>query len=243
MLDKDELNPKEKAFVAHYVQTYDRTKAAIAAGYAPANAYIQSYTLLSRPIIRKYIEQFEREQERRLEISADDVIREHYKVLSADPNSVMQIRRIPCRYCWGVNGEYQYTKQEMERRLKDHSAKNSKKAGAFDPEGGDGYSRRKPPNMECTECEGDGVPEFFINDSRFLDADGRALYAGFEIGRGGQIKVLMRSKDASLEFLTKRFSLDKKAVVDFDPENMTEDELDAVLESKLKYQQIEHQED
>lgn len=265
--DENGLTPRELSYCRQYLISYNRIQAAIDAGFPPFQANNASFLMMQRPHVRAYIDKMEREQHARFEITSDDILREHYKVLVADPNSLMEIRRIPCRYCWGENNQYQRTDQEMETDLASwelgrrglpfsvvdpngntkttYSAWNrGKKNLPFDDMGGVGYTTNKPPNEECTAnpCHGNGIMEYHIKDSRFLTSDGKALFAGFKVSKGS-IEVLTRSKDASLDFLTKRFQLDKKAITEFDPENMSDDELDAVLSARIKRQQIEHDED
>lgn len=56
------LNAKQLAFARAYIESYNGTKAAVAAGYSEKTAGVQAYGLLKNPHIRRAIAQLQLEQ-------------------------------------------------------------------------------------------------------------------------------------------------------------------------------------
>lgn len=68
----------------------------------------------------------------------------------------------------------------------------------FSEQGGEGYSLRLEPNIECPDCAGDGVGRVVVRDTRKLSRQSAALYAGVKDGKDG-IEVKMHDKMAALD--------------------------------------------
>lgn len=73
-------NPREIAFVRHYLDHGNKSRAAIAAGYAPSNARAYALELLAKPRIKAAVRMQLEEDERRYGITRDRVIREYASV-------------------------------------------------------------------------------------------------------------------------------------------------------------------
>ncbi|MDQ2150071.1 terminase small subunit [Alcaligenaceae bacterium C4P045] len=199
------LTVKEARFVEHYLVDLVATHAAINAGYSVRTARAIAHQLLQKPHIRKAIDAAMKRRSKRVQIQQDDVLRNIYGVLTADPNSLSQFRRHCCRYCWGEGNRFQRTAGEMERDRAAHDASKAKAraegkplrgaAAKFDEQGGVGYDRRAMPSPACGECFGDGVGEVFIADTRDLSPEQLALYAGVKSTREG-IEVKTHDKVA-----------------------------------------------
>jgi len=70
------LFPKQEKFCLEYLVDLNATKAAKRAGYSPKSAYSQGQRMLKHVEIKKRIADLQEEQERRVEVKADQVIGE-----------------------------------------------------------------------------------------------------------------------------------------------------------------------
>jgi phage terminase small subunit len=82
-------NPKHQAFIAHYLKTFDATASAKAAGYSEKSAQGQGYQLLQHPAVSAEIKKAIDKRAKRLELSADNVLREIARVAFSDITNVM----------------------------------------------------------------------------------------------------------------------------------------------------------
>ena len=70
----NELNERERRFCEEYIQHYNGTRAAIAAGYAENNAKFEACDILKRPEAQEYISALKGEQTIRTKVNADYVL-------------------------------------------------------------------------------------------------------------------------------------------------------------------------
>jgi phage terminase small subunit len=70
------LNDREVAFVREYLVDLNATKAAIRAGYSPRSARTTSSRLLAKANIQEAVQRATSERAKRVEVTADDVVRE-----------------------------------------------------------------------------------------------------------------------------------------------------------------------
>ncbi len=125
----------------------------------------------------------------RQENQQDRVRQTAYSIATADPTEIISIRRCNCRWCWGVNFEYQRTDWELDRDLNRHAAAG-RKTGPFNPMGGGGFVKSRDPNPACPICLGDGEEVARIADFRKLSAREKALIAGVKMGKGGTVEEI-----------------------------------------------------
>lgn len=71
-----QLTPKQRRFVAEYLVDSNATQAAIRAGYSPRSAHSIANELVEKPDIRAAIEAAEQRRLNRLDLKADDILRE-----------------------------------------------------------------------------------------------------------------------------------------------------------------------
>jgi hypothetical protein len=183
-------------------------KAARDAGFSDSTADGQASDMMKEPRILAYIAELEHETNRRLEMSADDVLRDAFLVVTADPNELTQHRVIPCRYCHGMEHRYQMTPAEYERDLAAYITLQEMKTNGdvmglkFNMRGGVGYNKRLKPHPDCPECGGVGESETIIRDTRYLSEAGRAIYAGVKHTKNGP-EVKLRDRDASRDLFAR----------------------------------------
>lgn len=212
------LPPRRALFVREYLKDFNAARAARAAGYSAHSGHRIGYQLARDPEIAAAIEQATKQRAARLTAESDDVLRMLLETATADPNDLVQIRRVNCRCCWGAGFLPQRTSREMARDRAQHArdmARQQKEADladkpftpeAFDEQGGDGFERSREPNEECPECAGDGEPEVYVTDSRLLTGPARRLFAGVKTTKDG-IEIKMRDQDKALELLGRHLGL------------------------------------
>lgn len=201
------LNAKQQRFVDEYLIDLNATQAAVRAGYSPKTARSVAAENLTKPNIQAAVEKARQAQSERTKLTADDILRMYHAIATADPNELVEYRRVCCRYCYGNEHNYQSTLNEMRRdraAWEAKQAKNSKEV--FDERGGDGYDAKKPPNPSCPECFGEGDGRAHFKDTRNLSATAKRLYLGVKITKGG-IEVSMLNPMDALDRLSKHLGL------------------------------------
>lgn len=206
------LTHQQQRFVDEYLLDLHGKHAAIRAGYAPKAASQQAYDLLNRPHIQEAIQKAMKERAARVQISQDEVLRELIGIATADPNELVEHRKVCCRYCHGDGNDFQRTPAEMARDRAEHAQaqQDAKKEGKtippFDVKGGTGYNATYPPNPDCPECFGEGVDRPVFKDTRLASPAARALYAGVKITKDG-MEVKMHSQLTALELIGKHLEM------------------------------------
>jgi phage terminase small subunit len=83
------LTDMQQAFVANYLITLSATKAAIAAGYSKTSAGVQGYQLLQHPSIARELRRAMARRAKRLDLTAENVLREIARIAFSDIRAVM----------------------------------------------------------------------------------------------------------------------------------------------------------
>jgi len=111
------LTAREQRFVNEYLIDLNAYAAARRAGLSADNIH----HLLNRgdvqAAIRERRELLEGERSNHFS-AARFVLNKLWDIATADPRELVEVRRLPCRYCWGINGQYQFTNTEMDRIVK-----------------------------------------------------------------------------------------------------------------------------
>jgi phage terminase small subunit len=76
MPERDEFSKRERMFVSEYLVDLNATQAAVRAGYSPRSAPHHAHRVLNRPRVKAAIEAAMAARERKLEITAEQVLRE-----------------------------------------------------------------------------------------------------------------------------------------------------------------------
>lgn len=208
------FDAQRKAFVDEYLIDFNATQAAIRAGYSPNNANSTGSKLIRNPEIREELDKRLRDRIKRTEITADLVLTELLAIATADPKHLIEQVRRCCRHCWGKDFGYQRTIGELNRERTAHQDREAKvllgesteQVPPFDEQGGGGFDKTKDPNPDCPECNGEGVEQTIVKDTRDLPPGVRSLYAGVKVTKDG-IEVKMHSKEKALELLGRHLAL------------------------------------
>lgn len=198
LLASEEMNATDA-----YRQAYPKS--------SPKAAESSASNLLRIPKVAEAIAKGQEDRSERLQIKADQVLRQWWTIATADPNELIEYRRTCCRYCHGDGHRYQFTQGEWERRQAEWAQQSAKSDGEaspppLDPHGGTGYDARREPHPDCTECHGEGVGAIFPKDTRHLSPAARLLYAGVKQTKEG-LEIKMRDQDAALVNVAKHLGM------------------------------------
>jgi phage terminase small subunit len=94
------LNPRQQRFVDEYLIDLNATQAAIRAGYSQKTAHSMGPRLLENVEVQNAIADAEARRSKRTEITADNVLRRLWSVATADPNDLIEYRRVCCPKCY-----------------------------------------------------------------------------------------------------------------------------------------------
>lgn len=222
------LTPKQAAFVAEYLIDLNATQAATRAGYSARTANEQGARLLANASVQAAIQAKQTARAERLDITADDLVKQNWLIATADPNELIQFRRACCRCCYGEGFRYQFTPAELirtRRKWEAEQTKNSKEE--FDVQGGEGFDPRKPPRDDCPECHGQGDGEVFVHDTRKLSPAARLLYAGVKQTKDG-IEIKMHSQDGARSEIARLLGFYKEKEASVDPSDVARQVRDAM---------------
>jgi phage terminase small subunit len=242
----EQLTPHRRRFVDEYLIDLNGWQACLRSGLAPGSAY----ELLHNAKVIGAIKERRRLIDGERSISgAKHVLGKLWDLETADPRDLCEIWKVPCRFCWGIDNQYQFTKTEMRRRLQAHELGLSDKpiealypcgkaeyaawvAGkaqlALDLQGGDAYTTGREPNPNCTECGGDGITIQHVTDTRKLTAGAKALYRGVKVTKDG-LEILMADQAQAREMLARHYgvAVERKKILvrKLDPEDLSDEEL------------------
>lgn len=198
----------DKRFVAEYLIDLNASAAARRAGYVgDVNATSTcGYRMMHRPEILEAIARANAERMDRVNVVADDVLREVLAIAMADTNDITQVRRGCCRHCHGIEHRYQYIDQRELTRAKAAFEVSDEGLLAMFEHGGIGFDAKRDPNPDCPECGGVGSVYVHINDTRNLSRAARSLFAGAKQTKDG-IEVKLHDKSKHLELLMRHLGL------------------------------------
>lgn len=205
------LTPKQDAFVKEYLLDLNATQAATRAGYSAKTAKEQGGRLLTNVAVMRAISKAQVKRAERVEITADMVLQQWWAVATADPNAVVQHRRVCCRYCHGHDHKYQWKAREYQEAMEaaDILVNGSEKEPAYpDDSGGYGFDPTKEPTADCPECHGEGFGEVHAKDTRKLSGIAKLLYAGAKQTSQG-IEIKLRDQERALENVAKHLGMFK----------------------------------
>lgn len=148
-------------------------------------------------------------------LKAEEILEHLHSVVTADVRDLTEVRRCACRYCHGIGFRYQRRPSEYENALagyfKSEAGKNDPLGLGFDPLGGVGYSRKRPPHPDCPECDGEGEMLTFAKDMRNLTKAQAELIVGVkETDKGFEIKTRDKTKVIQLAMQSMGMMRDEK---------------------------------
>lgn len=209
MLACSNVTPLQKQFAREYLVDLNATQAAIRAGTKSTRANQAGHELLRVPEVAEFIKDALAKRAKRVDIKADEVVAILARTVRADPRKLVEHVRTCCRYCHGWEFEYQRTPREMRDDRAAWDRRDKPQPGdVFDEKGGLGWDPRRDPHPDCVECFGRGIASVRIADTRTLDDESAALYAGAKHTQHG-VEILLRDQDKAREQLGRHLGMFK----------------------------------
>ncbi|MDF2854216.1 MAG: Terminase small subunit [Neobacillus sp.] len=219
--DVVKLTEKQKRFVDEYLIDLNATRAYKSAYPTVKNdetAASAAARMLRNVKVEKHIDERMKAREKRTEITQDMVLRRWWDIANADPNELIQLRRLNCRYCHGIDHEYQWQdKNEYQKAVSNAIAQaeieTQENGNMIEPNiptdvGGYGFDRLADPDTDCPKCRGEGNPDIFLADTRKLEPKSKMLYAGIKQTQAG-IEIKFRDQDKALENVARHLGMFK----------------------------------
>lgn len=96
------LNDMQTRFVYEYLRDLNKSAAYRRAGYtcSPNSLFAAASRLYRNVKVNRAIQAAMKDQLFSLRLSIDDVMRQLWNIVTADPNELTQYRRVNCRECW-----------------------------------------------------------------------------------------------------------------------------------------------
>jgi phage terminase small subunit len=217
---KDNLTPLEEAVAMAYLSNgFNKLRAYLTGceqvGRTPGGRPAESgFEILKRPKVQKFLKKQHDKLLKNREKLAEEVLGRYREIALGDPNELVEHRRHACRYCYGVDHRYQYTKAEWEKVVAEWITKcdealrlNLPEPKDLDYQGGIGYSTRYDPHEGCPECHGEGVGKVVLKDTRKA-LSATSLYAGAKRTQQG-LEIKIANQDKALEMLAKHLNMFK----------------------------------
>lgn len=143
------LPPRDAGFLTEYLKHFNGMRAAQSLGIVPGTSGFAATEFLRKPKVRLALRGALEERRIRADVQVDEVARYWYDIATADPRELSQIVYVPCRYCWGIDHQYQFTDGEMRTAGQAHLSQQLRipigDRIPFDELGGAGYTINRYP--------------------------------------------------------------------------------------------------
>lgn len=194
---------KESRFIQEYLIDLNPGDAAMRAGLSRS----AGSALLAKDHIQEQLAGAFAARAERTQITQDKVLERWWEIATADPNELIQYRRVCCRYCHGNFHQYQW---------RDDTEFNNAMVEAFEAKadelpsdmGGYGFCSTVEPHPDCPQCDGEGYGSVYGADTRKLPPAGRALYAGVKKTRDG-FEIKLQDQGKALENVARHLGMFK----------------------------------
>ena len=212
-------NPIRSKLVPRFVEEFckpsnreNATKAAREAGWPESWAHQAGYMLLKEPEVQEMIIEQRARVAQAATITAADILRDWQEVADADASKIVYVRRVNCRFCNGVDHQYQWNAREYAEAC-DAAMRQKPPTDMPDCAGGFGWRHNGEPHGGCPECAGEGIEDIFFRDTESLTGPERKLIAGIERTKDG-LKVKLRDQDAIRQNIAKYLGMliDRKEI-------------------------------
>ena len=231
-IDQYQLSERQRTFVLAYVADPNAAKAATAAGYKKPET--QGPRLLRNVQVAEAVRAGRDRVVARVVGDPDAIARLWWEIANADVRELVSHEYVACRYCWGIDHEFQWrterefqaafddrlhhfypgfeAQDELAARATAREAETITEAMAMvDPRlpnsaGGFGYSATRDPCPACPECDGIGIARTRFADTRGLKGAALAIYDGMKETRQGT-EIKLQDRSAALERLAKHLGM------------------------------------
>ena len=155
-----------------------------------AELWARARAALNNHHVQEYVSELTSQALTNVLISAQDIIQDWVDIVHADPNEIVAHVRVNCRFCHGIDHQFQWIETEYYT-----AAANAidLKQEPPDCSGGFGYNGTLEPVGDCPSCFGMGIGEVRVADTTKLSPGARKLLKGIEVTKNG-IKVMLHDQ-------------------------------------------------
>lgn len=212
-MQRHQLTVRQEKFCIEYAKSREPGQAYRAA-YNAENSSARTIStraaeLLTHSGVAARVNQLIDKAAQKCEFEVADVLKHWVAIATADPAEIMQLRRSCCRYCYGLDHEYQWSTEIEYARARAKAIQNGKERPSS--AGGFGFNATAEAAASCPNCFGLGEEQIWIEDTRKLKGGAKLLYAGVRKTNSG-IQVLTRSQDDALFNIAKFLGMFKERV-------------------------------
>ena len=244
-------NPIRSKLVPRFVEEFckpsnreNATKAAREAGWPESWAAEAGYRLLKDVDVQQMIMEQRARVAQAATITAADILRDWIELADADASKIVYVRRVNCRFCNGVDHQYQWNAREYAEAC-DAAMRRKPPEALPDCAGGFWWRHNGEPHGGCPECAGEGIEDIFFRDTESLTGPERKLIAGIERTKDG-LKVKLKDQEAIrnqiakyLGMLIERKELTGKdgaplTIAHANPEDLSDAQLAALIDDNQK---------
>lgn len=231
------LTVKQEAFVQELLRNGGNQSAAYRHAYnagamKDSTIAVNACGLAKRDIVAARLEECRAKLNEAVQLDGIALVKQLVEIATTDVNELVNHRRVACRYCYGVGfkyhwkheGEFQHAIDEWNDKKERHDSNPLNQGKPFkekmpNDDGGYGFRKTADANPACPRCEGEGIDEVFIADTRKLSPAAKRLYAGAKYGKHG-VEILMHSQDKARDLLFQHFGLAKNIKLDINSTNV-----------------------
>lgn len=201
----DTLTPKQDLFARVLAET-GNAAAAYRKTYAtsdrtlPQTVWAAASRIAALPQVRARVRHYQDLATLDTIMTVRELFQHFVDIATADPNELCYVVHRNCRYCHGIDFNYQW-KDEAEyieaaaRSCEDETATMPSEAGGY------GFQGAAEPNPICPHCFGVGEAHTVVADTTKLTGKARKLYKGAKQDRFGCIEIQTHDQDKAREMI------------------------------------------
>ncbi len=243
VINNSALTEFEQLFALEYLKDFNATDAARRAGFSGKNPRAFGYKTLQSPAVQVAIRDAVATRARAVGVDGDRLMQLWADTINADANEFAELRRIPCPWCYGKDGEPQMTIGRYYAEKKKHEQKRDRILAATNGETDIGeypsvrmfefIDPNKDPNPDCHVCHGMGEEIRVLHDTRKLSARSKILFCGVEESKGS-MNIRTLDKEKAIDNLAKALFLFRDKDQEAEAESVRPEELTKRFSSTME---------
>jgi phage terminase small subunit len=206
------LGDRLERFCGHFLETRNASRAlrlafVVDKSEGPGEVIRRANEWLAEPEVAARIKELRDAACLETIVHTQELMRDWHDIAVADPNEIIAYVRENCRFCHGINGQYQWKDAaewiaacEAETRTATKEKRHATPPGC---EGGFGFNPVREPNYTCAACYGEGLGRVRLNDTTKLSGPARKLYAGIKVKADGSLEVQLHDQMKAREQLAR----------------------------------------
>ena len=243
IINNPTLSETEQLFVLEYLRDFNPKEAAKRAGLNEKYPAQEAYRFLQKPAVQVAVREAVAARATAIGVDGDRLMQLWADIVNADANEFAELRRIPCPWCYGKDGEPQMTIARYYAEKKKHDTKRDRILIASNNETdiGEFPSARmfefvdpnKAPNPECHVCHGTGEEMRILHDTRKLSPRAKILFCGVESIKG-DLNIVTLNKEKAIDNLAKALFLFRERDQETETESVRPEELTKRFSSTME---------